>query len=485
MSGSRVGSAGGAGTTVAQRIGAFGSATRFVDLPPAVVASVRQRVIDTFGIMLAASAVDSLEPVWRLVLDAGGAPEASTPVSAARVPATSAAFVGGLLSHALDFDDTHLPSILHPSAVIVPTALAAAELAGAGGEKAVTAMAVGYEVLVRLGMAAYDPALKNSVYFEKGLHATSICGAVAGAAVASRLLDGSARHMADAMGIAASMGAGLLEANRTGGTVKRVHGAWACQAAVWAARLATAGITGPPTVFEGRFGFFYYLMGEAALALDPAAGLGEEWHTPGIFFKPYPVNHFIHTAIDAARALRARAPLPWQRITAVELGVAGATLRTIAEPRGAKLAPKDGYSARFSAPFVVATALLSDGHGLGLDAEDFGDAAVRDPDRLQLAALVTCHSDPECEALFPYEFPCRLTVRYDDGTSLEEWVPHNRGGPGRPLTEDEVLSKFRSNAGRAFPPETVAAVEEALVGFERLADVKTSFSCLRRDADQS
>lgn len=470
---------GGNEATVVQQIAAFGAGLRYETLPSDVVASVRMRVSDTLGIAMAASKVASLRPVWQLVLDGGGSEEASSLVSARRLPATAAAFIGGLLSHALDYDDTHLPSILHPSAIIVPTGLAAAELAGSSGADAVAAMAAGYEILIRLGMAAYDPVLKNSVYFEKGLHATSICGAVAAAAVASRLLDGSAEHMADAMGIAASMGAGLLEANRTGGTVKRIHGAWACHSGVWAARLASAGISGPPTVFEGRFGFFYYLLGEASFDIDPAADLGRNWETPGLFFKPYPVNHFIHTAIDAAIAVRKRATLPWQKITAIELGVAGATLRTIAEPREAKLRPESGYAARFSAPFAVATALLSEGSGLGLDLEDFDDAWVTDPDRLALAERVRCFADPECEAIFPQQFPCRLTVRYDDGSNLEEWVPFNRGGPQRPLSEAEVMQKFRANATRAYPGADLGGIEAALSRFERLDSIGQVYAALK------
>lgn len=461
--------------TAAQRIAAFAAGAKFERLPAPVVESVRMRIIDTLGISVAATTVDSLSPVWNLAIDSGGAPEAATLVAKTRIPAANAAFVGGLLSHALDYDDTHLPSILHPSAILVPAALAAAELSGANGAEVITSLAVGYEILVRLGMTAYDPEIKNSVYFEKGLHATSICGAVAAAAVASRLLGGSAKQIADAMGIAGSMGAGLIEANRTGGTVKRIHGAWACHSALWAAQLARAGITGPPTLFEGRFGFFYYLLGDGALAADPSLGLGEVWETPDIFFKPYPVNHFIHCAIDAARAVRARATLPWTRIDRIDVGVAGATLRTIAEPRAAKIRPESGYAARFSAPFTVATAILSNGHGLGLDLEDFADAAVTDPQRLALAERVHCYADEECEEIFPYQFPCRLTVHYDDGSTIEEWVPANRGGNQRPLSQEEVLTKFRSNVARAGSGQDLAALEDALVRFEQLGNVAAIF----------
>src|SRR5512132_4422187 len=120
----------------------------------------------------------------------------------------------------------------------------------------------------------YDEELRNSVFFERGLHATSICGAV-GAAVAVAMLQGQdEKGIAHAIGIAASMGAGLLEANRTGGTVKRMHCGWAAHSGVVAAELARAGLTGPPTVIEGRFGFLHAFCGDRADVAAVVDGLG-------------------------------------------------------------------------------------------------------------------------------------------------------------------------------------------------------------------
>ena len=134
----------------------------------------------------------------------------------------------------------------------------------------------------------YDEELRNSVFFERGLHATSICGAV-GAAVAVAMLQGQDEAgIASAAGIAASMGAGLLEANRTGGTVKRVHCGWAARCGVAAADLARHGLTGPPTVLEGRFGFLQAFCGDRAHPDAVVRGLGTDWELPRVVFKPYP-----------------------------------------------------------------------------------------------------------------------------------------------------------------------------------------------------
>jgi 2-methylcitrate dehydratase PrpD len=271
----------------------------------------------------------------------------------------------------------------------------------------------------------YDEELRNSVFFERGLHATSICGAV-GAAVAVAMLQGQDEAgIASAAGIAASMGAGLLEANRTGGTVKRVHCGWAARCGVAAADLARHGLTGPPTVLEGRFGFLQAFCGDRAHPDAVVRGLGTDWELPRVVFKPYPCNHFTHAGVDAALLLRAQGLAPAD-VTAIELGVAKPVLRTIAEPPEAKARPASGYHAAFSGPYTVAAALL--GGGLGVSHEDFTDAA-RDPRRLALAALVRCVEDERCSASFPHAFPAvlRVTTRNGRGTRGPR-----RGQPRRP-----------------------------------------------------
>ena len=124
--------------------------------------------------------------------------------------------MNGVLAHSLDFDDTHLPSVLHPSASIIPGVLAVAEQTGASIADAVAAAAAGYEVCVRTGMAAYDKSLGNSVFFERGWHATSICGTLGVAVAAAKLMGLGAEGIAHALGIAVSMGSGVIEGNRAG-----------------------------------------------------------------------------------------------------------------------------------------------------------------------------------------------------------------------------------------------------------------------------
>ncbi|MEE8489422.1 MAG: MmgE/PrpD family protein, partial [Acidimicrobiia bacterium] len=144
-------------------------------LKPEVGAAAVQRIVDNLGVSIAAVDEPTVGIVANTVMGRGGAPESSVIGTDVKIPATSAALVNGTMAHALDFDDTHLPSVLHPSASVVPAALAVAEAEGSAGADVASAIAIGIELTCRLGMAAYDPQLRNSVFFEKGLHATSIC----------------------------------------------------------------------------------------------------------------------------------------------------------------------------------------------------------------------------------------------------------------------------------------------------------------------
>jgi len=455
--------------TILERVARFAVEVRDGRVGEDVLADARRRVTDILGISLAASGTELADIVGSVVDAWGGAGWASAIGRKGSYPAASAALLNGSLAHALDYDDTHLPSVLHPSAGVVPAALAAAEATGASGRDLLAAIAAGDELVVRVGMAGYDRELGNSVFFEKGLHATSIAGTLGAALAAAMVMGLEETRVGHAVAIAASMGAGIIEANRTGGTVKRIHCGWAAHAGVTAAELAAAGLTGPPTVFEGRFGFLRAYLDESANVGAIVDGLGERWELPRIFFKPYPTNHFTHAGIDAAIKLR-KEGLDLSEIEEIELGAASAVLRTIARPEAEKARPKTGYAAQFSGPFTVATALVGGG-GLGVSLDDFTDEKVKDPVKLELAAKVRCVADEECNRIFPDQLPAVLRVRLKGGEVREARVSHNRGGPENPLSDEELMQKFRSNAERALSEDRSRKLEKKLLTLDRLKDI--------------
>jgi 2-methylcitrate dehydratase PrpD len=460
--------------TLVEALAEMVAATRRGGLPAEVTASVTQRVLDTLGICVAASGLATSESIRRFATSQGGTAEADAVGVPGRLPAALAALVNGTLAHSLDYDDTHLPSVLHPSASIVPACLAAGQMAGASGRAVVAAAAAGLETCVRLGMAGYDQAAANSVYFDRGQHATSICGAIGAAGAAASLLGLDNAAIASAMGIAASMASGIIEANRTGGTVKRVHCGWAAHAGISAARMAQFGITGPPTVLEGRFGFFRAFLGDQWDADAITDGLGEQWSVPGINFKPYPANHFTHAGIDAAIALRGRGVRP-QDVRSLTLGVPGPVLHTVGAPIEVKRCPETAYQAQFSGPYTVAAGLIG-GHGLGLGLADFTDELARDPQRRALMARVDVVEDAACSAVFPREFAAVLSCTTTSGEQLTERVMTSRGGARRPLSGPELTAKFTDNVAAVLDDSQIAEVLAAVPALAADGDVA---SCLR------
>lgn len=472
---------GGAGTTtgptLAEQVATFAAGTSYDDLPLEVVQSVKMRVLDTIGIAVAAAPLETSRAARRWVMEQGGHEQSSAVGIEQRLPANLAAFVNGVLAHSLDYDDTHLPSVLHPSASVVPAALAAAEKHGADGRTLIRAIAVGLETCVRLGMAGYDHEARNSTFFEHGQHATSICGAMGGA-VAAAVIAGNRETVLHSLGVAASMAAGIIEANRTGGTVKRIHCGWAAHSAISAVDLVRHGLTGPPTVLEGRFGFFEaWLHGR----FDPTAvseGLGETWAVPDIFFKPYPANHFTHAAVDAAAALRADG-IGVDDLERLTLGVPAPNLRTIGEPIEVKRAPETGYMAQFSGPYAVAVGLLG-GSGLGAGLDDYTDDLARDPERRLIMSLVDVVADERCTEIFPRQFPAVLTARLHDGREVVHEVWTTRGGPQRPLSFEELAAKFEDNAARTLASEQVRALARACDELDTCTDLAALLRPLTR-----
>ena len=243
--------------TYLQLFSEFSAGLNFSSLPAQVTGCVKEHILDTVGICLAATRIDTSQMAMRLAESWAGPEESGALGTNGRFPAAAAAFVNGTLAHSLDFDDTHLPSVLHPSASIVPTALAVGEAVGARGREVIAAAAAGYEVCIRTAMAAYDQTIGNSIFFDRGWHATSICGTLGASVVAAKLYGLDAEGIGNALGIAVSMASGVIEANRAGGSVKRLHCGWAAHAGIIAAQAARASFfPGPASAFEGRFGFY-------------------------------------------------------------------------------------------------------------------------------------------------------------------------------------------------------------------------------------
>jgi 2-methylcitrate dehydratase PrpD len=368
-----------------------------------------------------------------------------------------------MLSHGLDFDDTHSDSVSHVSVVVAPAAAAVAEAHGASGRDLLAAVLAANEVVTRIGMAA------SGAFHERGFHPTAICGIFGATTAAARLGGLDEGRATSALGIAGSMASGLFAYLADGTPTKPIHPAWAAHGAVLAARLAAHGAEGPPSVLEGRFGLYHAFV-DQRIDLEPQlADLGERWETPRIAFKPYPACHFMHGSLGATATLDPVAP---EEIDEVVVTVPAAGVSLVLEPAVAKLAPRTEYEAKFSLQYSTAAMLV---HGR-VGVSSYTDEAIRDPRVLELARKVR-YETKEYET-YPAAFPGGVRVRTKDGRTLEADFPYQRGGPENPMTADDVRAKFRENALLALGDDAVAALEDGVLALEEQDELRPLFSLL-------
>ncbi len=421
----------------------FAADVRDGALPRAVFDKVACHVLDLCGVQLAASRQEFAGAVRTVALGLGGPRESVGLGLAEPLAAPNAALLNGTLAHGVDYDDTHLRSIVHPSATVTPAALAVGEEVDADGAAVVAAIAVGLETAVRIGLAA------EGQFHDRGFHATPIAGVFGATLAASMLYRLTSEETVSALGLAASMAGGLLEFLTDGTSAKRLHGGWATHGGILAARLGRAGLTGPAGGLDGRFGLLPTLFVDAAEPARIGRDLGREWEMLDIALKPYPCCHFVHAFLDGAADLRTHLGVAvgepasdevLARIASIECGVVPLTIPVVCEPRETKLRPQTPYDAQFSLPFSVAV-MFSRGR---VTLDEYEPETIADPRLIALARRVTVVPEPRDE--FPASFPGRLRLELTDGRTFEADQASNRGGPEDPLSFEQVAAKFRANA---------------------------------------
>lgn len=443
--------------SVARSLSRFVVGLSLDDVPAPVVATASRLALDTLGNALAAVPEAFGRAVLRAAAQLGGPPESTLIGSAARVSAANAALANGTLAHGLDFDDTREDAIVHTGSVAVTTALAVGEAAGASGRQVLESLVAAVEVMCRVGLAV--PGRFHARHF----HPTALAGGFAAAAAAGKVRGLTEDQLVHAFGICGSQASGIIEYLADGTWTKRLHPGWAAHAGIVAAVLAESGMIGPETVFEGGHGFYQAFAGghDEDRLRELLTTLGQTWEIANLTFKPYPCGSIAHPYMDCALRLRRRHRIDPGRIVAVRCRTAEGPVPRLWEPLAAKQAPLNGYAAKFSLPYLVATMLVRGRAGLA----EFTDAAVRDADVLRVAGRVTYEVDPSID--YPRRFIGDVRVRLESGEELVERQEHSRGGPEHPVTPEEAEAKFRGNAGLVLEGRRIDALVRAL---DRLRD---------------
>jgi 2-methylcitrate dehydratase PrpD len=405
-------------------------------LPPEVETNARLHFLDALGVGLAAARVG---PVQNLA-SGSAAGNATGPCSVlgstGRYSASEAALINGTLIHSIEFDDTHTGSVMHGSSALAPAVLAAAQQSGADGKTMLNAFVAGWEVIIRMGLAAPGGFQRN------GFQGTSIAGTIAGAVAVGRTQGVGRELLLNAVGIAASFSSGNFTFLAEGASVKAAQPGIAAQGAISAIQLARGGVTGATGVFEGAGGFFdLYARDETASGRFSAsmASMGSEWLITDSAFKEFPCCHYIHPFIEAVGRSTLDVSSP-ENIAEIRCRVPVGQEAIIALPWEHKQSPTRANEARWSLPYVVALRLVTG----GVSIENF--EGTPNPDVVELAKRITW--EPWIDSGYPERFPAEVKITLRDGSSESIVVADVNGNRTRPWGIEQVVSKFTKNAER-------------------------------------
>lgn len=342
--------------------------------------------------------------------------------------ASDAALVNGTSIHAFELDDYHQAK-LHPGAVVIPAAAAMAEKLGSSGEKLVTAIAAGYEVMIRTSLALNPSAARL-----RGWHLTGVCGPFGAAAACASLMGLDEERTAWALGLAGTQGSGLWAFNADGTMSKRFHAGRAAQSGVMAAELAAMGFTGPTQIYEFHDGGVLKAFSDASDPAPLTRDLGTVFHLDKTSIKPYSCCGSTHSYVDAALELRRRLGTPWKTDRPVRVGMA----KVVDVQCGFDYAPSSALNAQMSLRYVVAAA-LTEGQAL---PPQFSDAKIADPGLTALAGRIRLEHDPALDKLYPARFAAWIAAE-NAGRWERVDVLDPLGSTANPVDAKGVVEKFR------------------------------------------
>jgi 2-methylcitrate dehydratase PrpD len=324
-------------------------------------------------------------------------------------------------------------SLAHPSAPLVPSIIAIAELVGASGRAVLDAYIVGFEIQARLGR------LMNPRHYQRGWHCTSTLGVMSAAAGASRLLGLDAATTAHALGIAASSASGLKE--NFGTMVKPLHAGLAARDGVQAALLAKGGMTSSEKAIDGPQGYLHALDSERVDLDREAADLGRRWEIldTRISVKLYPSCAGTHPALDAILDLRAEHGFAADDIDRIDVDVDPIVPTILIYDR-----PASALEAKFSLPFCAAAACVFGRVGI----DTFDDAAIQDARVAALMPRVSMRVDDEIGRGKPALTEARVRITLTDGRTLTRDAHGARGYPVKPASAADLEAKFLGCATR-------------------------------------
>ena len=436
--------------------------------PGEVVEKIKLNILDIVGVMIASRALDTVMAAKRAAMEEGSG---AFPIvgHSGKASLATAAFVNGVMSAVLEFDDTHIESNIHPTGFCVAVAIPECHRRSLSGRALIESVLVGSELSCRLGLVA--PIRMH----ELGFHPTSVYGVFGAAYALAKARNLAPSVIMDAIGTAASLSGGLISSFEDGTSTKTLHVGFAASSAVKATAMASEGISGPANVFEGRFGWFRSFVQSAPefrfnLLTDK---LGLEWETLNIQSKSFPCAYTMMPFIAATIALRDQHQIKPEQVERIVCDIIPRSIPIVCEPRADKLRPKSTWHGRISLQHTVAEALVM-GH---MDKGAYAEACLRDAVINAVADKVEYVADP-VRGADKTRSGAKVTIFLTDGREINHTIHDMPGTRRNPHTRDDYIAKFRSNTRDAFPPARADEAIDMLLSLEKLDSVAPLFDKL-------
>lgn len=408
---------------VTQELAAWTVGLKLKDIPASVRAEGVRTFVNWLGCAVGGCEHETVDRALAVAVPFSGPKRASVLGRKERLDELHAALINGISSHVLDYDDTHLKTIVHPAGPVASALLAVAEERGVSGKAFLTALVAGIEVECRIANCVYPD------HYDRGWHITGTAGVFGAAAAVGKLLKLNKRQMTWAYGLAATQSSGLRE--MFGTMTKSFHPGRAAQNGAMAAFLAKANYDSSMRGIEAPRGFANVLSTKQDYN-EILGKLGDVWEAGLNTYKPYACGIVIHPTIDGCQQLRTRLGARVKQIRSVDL----ATHPLVLELTGKK-APRTGLEGKFSVYHAAATALMRGDGSPGA----FTDEAVRNSEIIALRDKVRATADTGVD-----EDAVHITVTFDDGSEEKLHVAHAVGSIEKPLSDDAITEKFARQA---------------------------------------
>ena len=452
---------------ITKGIGAYIAASNIENFPSEAVEAAKGAIMDCLACMLAGSKEELADILCGYVATEGSAPVASVVGRGFRTSAANAALVNGAMAHALDYDDITQITKTHPTAVLLPAALAVAEEVGATGHDMLLGYMTGFEVACAVG-----ESLSEAYYDDLGWHPTGPLGALGAAAAASKIMGMGPDQAAMAISLAASQSSGLRQ--NFGTMTKPFHAGDAARAGVAAARLVAQGFTASQDALEGRFGFIRAFSGGQGFDADRIVeNLESKCYLveSGIEVKKYPCCGSAHLALDATFGLLSQGAIDPETVEKIEVMVDFDPPRSLIHSR-----PESSLEGKFSMQYCLSAALLD----LRVGLNSFSDEQVMRPSAQSLIPRIDMRRIPGNEGKPSWtEGYNEVDVYLNDGTVLRRQAHRANSGALRGVSMQDIREKFRDCASLCLPEATTAEVLSRLDHLETAEPISSLAELLR------